>query len=94
MSTKPLFSLGKTTSTPGALDALATEGLSPWALLARHATGDWGDLGDDDKQLNQEAIGEVERIYSAYLLPNTQQKLLIITEADRSHTTLLLSDEY
>jgi hypothetical protein len=89
-----LFPLGQTTSTPGALDALATEGLSPWALLTRHATGDWGDLGEEDKQANEEAIAEGTRIFSAYVLPKTQQKIWVITEADRSSTTLLLPDEY
>jgi hypothetical protein len=89
-----LFFLGQTASTPGALDALSKEELSPWALLTRHATGDWGDLGDDDKQLNQDALVDKDRIFSAYILPKTQQKLFVITEADRSRTTLLLPEEY
>ena len=88
------FPLGQTTATPGAIEALQAEKMNPWALLTRHATGDWGDLDDHDKQVNEEAIAEGNRIFSAYLLPKTQEKLWVITEADRSHTTLLLSDEY
>ena len=88
------FRLGQTTATPGAVEALQAEGMSPWALLTRHATGDWGDLDAHDKQVNEEAIADGNRIFSAYVLPKTQQKLWVITEADRSSTTILLPDEY
>lgn len=88
------FHLGQTTATPGAIEALQEEGMNPWALLTRHATGDWGDLDDHDKQANEKAIAEGNRIFSAYVLPNTQEKLWVITEADRSSTTILLPDEY
>jgi hypothetical protein len=88
------FKLGQTSMTPGAIEALQAEGLTPWALLTRHATGDWGDLDDHDKQVNEEALARGERIFSSYVLPKTKEKLWVITEADRSSTTLLLPDEY
>jgi hypothetical protein len=88
------FKLGQTSMTPGAIAALSEEKLFPWALLTRHATGDWGDLGADDKQANDEALVHGARIFSAYQLPKTQEKVWVITEADRSNTTILLPDEY
>ncbi len=88
------FRLGQTSMTPGAIEALQNEGLSPWALLCRHVTGDWGDLDADDLQRNEEALTTGARIFSSYLLPKTQETIWVITEADRSSTTLLLPDEY
>ena len=89
-----LFNLGRPNSTPGAMEALQAEEMVPWALLVRHAKGDWGDLGDEDKQANQDALVTGARLFSAYVLPKTQQKVWVITEADRSSTTLLLPEEY
>jgi hypothetical protein len=91
---KPLFALGQTVSTPGALEAFRLEGTSGLEYLRRHVTGDWGDLCDDDKAENQLAVKEGFRILSAYRLPRTGVKFWIITEADRSVTTFLLPDEY
>lgn len=93
-TTTPLFSLGKIVSTPGALEALSTEGTSGLQLLHRHAAGDWGELCDDDKRENELSAQQGFRILSAYTLPRTGVKLWIITEADRSVTTFLLPDEY
>jgi hypothetical protein len=59
----------------------------------RHATGDWGEMCDDDKQSNEAAIGHGTRLLSAYRLCD-QTKVWIITEADRSATTILLPEEY
>ena len=67
--------------------SLATE------LLARHITGDWGELDAEDQRANEDALVTDARILSAYVLPSGV-KLWIITEADRSATTLLLPDEY
>lgn len=89
-----LFPLGTIVSTAGALDALAAEGAAPWALLQRHGSGDWGEIGGEDARENELAIQEGFRILSAYTLPRTRVKIWIITEADRSATTLLLPDEY
>ena len=89
-----LFPLGQIVATPGALSALGGEGISSDALLTRHVTGDWGELSEDDRRENELSIEEGLRILSAYKLPHTGVKLWIITEADRSVTTLLLPDEY
>jgi hypothetical protein len=91
---KPLFALGRTVSTPGALKALEQEGSNGLEFLSRHVTGDWGDLCDDDKRENELSLKEGFRILSAYRLPRTDAKLWIITEADRSVTTFLLPEEY
>ncbi len=93
-SLTPLISLGLIVSTPGALSALGKEGISAGNLLERHSAGDWGDLTDDDKRENDLSVTEGFRILSAYTLPRSGMKLWIITEADRSVTTLLLPDEY
>lgn len=90
---KPLFELGRVVATPGALDALNTHQKSISGILKRHMKGDWGDLGDGDKEDNNFAITHGIRILSAYNITNTV-KIWIITEADRSSTTLLLPSEY
>jgi hypothetical protein len=79
--------------TPGALRALATAGQDTRELLRRHVTGDWGDLCEEDLQENRIAINRGFRILSAYTL-STQEKVWVITEADRSATTILLPSEY
>jgi hypothetical protein len=91
---KPLFLLGQIVSTPGALSALGKEGIDARSLLDRHANGDWGEMSEDDRRENNLAATEGFRILSAYTLPLTGVKLWVITEADRSATTLLLPDEY
>jgi len=92
---QPLFALGQTVATPGALEALREEGgLIGVRLLFRHTTGDWGDLDHEDRALNDAAVRDGERILSVYELPRTHRRLWIITEADRSVTTFLLPEEY
>lgn len=66
---------------------------TPAALLARHVSGDWGDMDAHDKRANNAAVKEGNRIFSAYNLP-LLHKVWIITEADRSSTTILLPEEY
>jgi hypothetical protein len=61
----------------------------PQNLLARHVSGDWGDLGDEDKAENELSVEKGFRILSSYKL-NTGATIWIITEADRSATTFLL----
>ena len=90
---KPLFALGQVVSTPGALDAMTELGIAPQALIHRHVTGDWGDLGAEDQQQNLLALRSGLRIFSSYKI-SASVKIWIITEADRSSTTLLLPDEY
>jgi hypothetical protein len=90
---KSLFPLGEIVSTPGALTALQEAGHLPAEFLSRHATGDWGDLCEADRQENELSLREGYRLFSSYILRNGQ-KLWIITEHDRSVTTLLLPCEY
>lgn len=90
---KPLFELGQVVATPGALNALATNGRSVSGNLKRHAKGDWGDLDKHDKDVNDTAVLNGLRILSAYLI-GVKDKIWIITEADRSSTTILLPSEY
>ena len=87
------FELGQIVATPGALDALAEAKQSPSELLSRHLSGDWGELCEEDRQENELSLREGFRLLSAYRLA-TGQKLWIITESDRSATTLLLPSEY
>lgn len=92
-SPEPLFSLGQVVATPGALESLKVAEQDPQELLSRHITGDWGNLDEADKQENKFSVENGFRILSAYILP-TDTKIWIITEADRSATTLLLPSEY
>lgn len=62
------------------------------ACLNRHAKGDWGDVCDEDKKANDFALDNKERILSSYTLDDT--KIWIITEWDRSVTTVLFPSEY
>lgn len=91
---KARFHLGLVLATPGALNALGDEGIQAEDLLNRHIAGDWGELSEGDRQENEVSLKEGFRILSSYSLPRTGVKLWIITEADRSVTTLLLPDEY
>jgi hypothetical protein len=61
--------------------------------VRRHAWGDWGDVGPEDAQANERALHEGSRVFSAYALA-TGKRLWVITEADRTSTTVLLPDEY
>ena len=89
-----LFPLGQIVSTPGALNALSSEGIMGAELLQRHQAGDRGDLEEADRKKNTLSVVEGFRILSAYTLPRTKVKLWMITEADRSLTTFLLPEEY
>lgn len=87
------FELGRVVATPGALEALQDAEVEALPYLQRHAQGDWGDLCKDDLIENELALREGFRLLSAYHLPDLV-KIWIITEADRSATTILLPDEY
>jgi len=89
----PKFDPGQILATPGAIVAIEFARASAVELLRRHLSGDWGDLDDADKRLNDEALTTDGRILSAYTLADGQ-KVWIITEADRSATTILTPDEY
>jgi hypothetical protein len=90
---KPLFELGQVVGTPGAIQALIDAEQDPGKLLRRHMTGDWGELDDEDKEENELSVREGFRILSAYRL-NSGVKVWLITESDRSVTTILLPREY
>lgn len=85
------FSLGETVITPAALDTLHPEDVQ--IAITRHASGDWGDVCDEGRTLNDESLKEGTRVLSAYTDRNGT-KFWIITEADRSVTTVLLPDDY
>ena len=94
---KELFLLGRTVATPAALAALEGTGVSPASLLARHHQGDWGDLCVEDAEANHFALEEGARIFSSYQVSATDSgsfKVWVITEADRSATTVLLPEDY
>jgi len=86
---KPLFPLGQILATPGACEL----DVNFFPYLLRHQHGDWGDLGEEDKAENNFSVQNGFRILSAYHTPDGA-KFWIITEADRSATTVLLPSEY
>ena len=85
-----LFSPGTVVATRGAAEISREVLLS---ALKRHLSGDWGDVSEGDKQLNDEAVKYGDRILSSYRAPD-KTKFWIITESDRSVTTFLLPNEY
>lgn len=89
----PRFPLGKVAITPGALATLEELGKSPQEYLQRHASCDWADMSVDDASANIFAMLNGTRIFSSFNM-HQGDKIWIITEADRSVTTLLLPDEY
>ena len=98
---KPLFRLGKILATPGALATLDRLGVDPRSLvLGRHVMGDWGDLCEEDRELNTHSLTNGMRVFSSYKLTftnsdsTTTETVWVITEADRASTTVLLPSEY
>ena len=89
----PLFALGQIVATPGALALLEKAQKSPSEFLLRHLRGDWGDLCRDDKAENELSLKQGFRLLSSYPVTDTDT-IWIITEADRSVTTVLLPAEY
>ena len=88
-----LFRLGQVVATPGALRALERAGVTPQKFLVRHICGDWGDLNEEDRQENALSLEHSFRLLSAYQT-TAGEKLWVITEANRTLTTILLPDEY
>jgi hypothetical protein len=96
-----LFDLGQIVATPGVLSAFLLQKPHLISCVRRHAAGDWGNLHTQDKAVNDAAVKDGTRIMSAYQIDPKKPSLgygdntlWIITEADRSVTTLLLPDEY
>lgn len=88
----PLFPMGQIVATPAVADHFAAHGVSPMNYLSRHACGDWGDVPPEDAAANQASIELGTRILSSYKVAS--EVVWVITEADRSSTTLLFPSEY
>ena len=91
---QPKFSLGTAVITPDAAAALQRIGQSAWSLISQHIAGQWGQLEDEDKQANEDALIQGDRLFSSYLLNDGVTIVWCITEADRSSTCLLLPENY
>ena len=109
----PRFALGRVVATPGALALIHATNSNPFVLLAKHVTGDWGEIDPEDVVTNEDALKHGLRVLSVYRLPlqavvengaapaqpsqeadEHDNRIWVITEADRSVTTLLLPEEY
>ena len=88
-----LFPVGRVVATPGALRALEKAEQEPIEFLERHVNGDWGDVPEEDKRENEFSVQQGFRILSAYTT-TAGDTLWLLTEADRSFTTILLPEEY
>ena len=84
--------LGRVVATPGALRLLRDAREEPFGCLSRHASGDWGEVPPEDARENELALRFGRRLLSSY--PVGGGRVWIITEADRSVTTILLPSEY
>lgn len=91
-SPTPLFPLGHVVSTPAAMLKMNELGIMPSSLLSRHHRGDWGNVDAHDRRVNGEAVRDGNRIFSQY--GEKQDRIWVITEADRCVTTILLPDDY
>ncbi|MFC1930687.1 hypothetical protein ACFLXJ_00535 [Chloroflexota bacterium] len=90
------INMGRLLMTRGVNDLVAEdEAFAKFVMssLTRHQRGDWGNLTDEDKQENELSLKEGYRLLSAYESEGLP-KIWIITEADRSTTTILFPDEY
>lgn len=90
---QPRFRAGQLVMTAGVNDLVQRGALNPVPYLGRHLDGDWGDLCDEDRRSNDAALKNGDRLFSSYRI-TPELKLWIITEWDRSVTTLLLPIEY
>ena len=88
----PLFRLGRIVATRGVLAHLEHHGVVADPFLRRHVTGDWGDVPAEDAKSNRLAVVHGARILSSYEVAG--ERVWLITEADRSATTLLFPSEY
>lgn len=85
------FPLGQIYATRGVINYISRQEMTD--ALIRHSSGDWGDVDDEDKQANDHALAYGGRLFSAYT-SSDGIRFWIITEADRSYTTVLLPEEY
>jgi hypothetical protein len=87
-----LFPLGHIVATPDALALLERHSADARDFLSRHQQGDWGDVDQEDAAMNDHAVDNGDRTFSVYALGN--DRIWIITECDRSVTTILLPEDY
>jgi hypothetical protein len=87
------FDLGTVYATPKSLETILNQNENPSTYLTRHHSGDWGDMEPQDMKANDRALVDGSRIFSSYQLTE-EDKVWLITEADRTRTTLLLPSEY
>lgn len=85
------FSPGQLVATPAATAAAPRDML--FRFVERHLTGDWGDASENDARANEYAVRHELRIISIYLTPSGE-RIMVLTEADRSATTILMANEY
>jgi hypothetical protein len=90
---RPKFRLGRLVATPAALELIQGEGREPMEFVERHVKGDFGDLSEHDRLANEAALVNGSRILSSYIVTG-QERVWVLTEADRSATTLLLPSDY
>jgi len=89
---RPLFPLGQVVATPAVLAHLNEHRIQAAEYIRRHQCGDWGDVPPEDAGENAFAVQNGLRVLSSYEI--AAERVWIITEADRSSTTLLLPEEY
>ncbi len=89
---EPRFEIGKTFATSGVTSLAERLEVDLAKFIWRHHCGDWGDLCQEDKQANEDAIEHGLRIVSSYKIAG--KKIYVITEHDRSMTTVMLANEY
>lgn len=89
-----LFKLGRVVATRGAIQVMQENDVDAWGLLNRHAHGDWGCIPEEDRLENQRSVVEGGRVMSSYRVSDRDDKVWVITEADRSSTCLLLPEDY
>ncbi|KWH01491.1 hypothetical protein WT58_26385 [Burkholderia territorii] len=92
--TRVLFALGSIYATPGALDLMQRAGVQPAQLFMRHRCGDWDELDANDCAANARSVANGMRILSAYSIGPNNERIWLVTDADRAATTALLPREY
>ena len=90
---KTIVHLGRIVATPGSLEAIKESNQSPAEFLLRHCKGEWGEVCEDDWSANDQDLKDGNRVLSAYRT-RKNVRLWVITEGDRSATTILLPEEY
>ena len=91
--TRPKFPLGRLVATLGALELIQGEGREPMEFVERHVKGDRGDLDEPDRLANDQALLHGGRLLSSYKVVG-EERVWVLTESDRSATTILLPSDY